>query len=213
MLAFALAVGAGAALSAHRRDEYLQAARVAIEPDRVAVALDLTPGIAIAEQVIADIDRNGDAAISAEERGAYVQRVLDALALDVDGRPLRLEVVGSTVPAIDAMREGQGAIRVQLGAALPALAPGRHQLRYRNAYRPDISVYLANALVPAGDRVAVGVQRRDAEQRDVTIEYQLDANRAARVRASLQVACAGGLALVALVCWRRFGAAGRSPGR
>jgi hypothetical protein len=197
-----------AAASAHRRDEYLQAARVAIDPDRVALALDLTPGIAVADQVIAEIDRDGDASITPEESSAYVQRVLSALTLDVDGRPLRLEIVERAIPAIDAMRQGEGAIRLQLAAALPALGAGVHRLRYRNAHRPDISVYLTNALVPASDRIAVDAQRRDAAQRDVTIEYALGADRAARVRAGVQVAGAGGAILVALVCWRRFGASG-----
>jgi hypothetical protein len=209
-IAFALVVVTGVAASAHRRDEYLQAARIAIDPDRVELTLDLTPGIAIAEQVIADIDRDGDAAIAPQERSAYVQRVLSALTLDVDGTPLQLDVFDSTVPAIEAMRQGAGAVRVQVRAAIPALGAGVHRLRYRNAHRPEISVYLANALVPASDRITVGAQRRDAEQRDVTIEYVLRADRAARVRGGVQVASAGGVVLVALVWWRRR-AASPSP--
>ena len=210
LAAVALVVIAGVASSAHRRDEYLQAARLAIDPDRVELTLDLTPGIAIAEQVIADIDRDGDAAITPQECSAYVQRVLSALTLDVDGTPLELEVIESVVPAIDAMREGAGAIRVQVRAAMPALGAGVHRLRYRNAHRPEISVYLANALVPASDRVTVAAQRRDAEQRDVTIEYVLRADRAARVRGGVQVASAGGVVLLALVWWRRRAGASRS---
>ena len=41
----------GSWTSAHRRDEYLQAACLAIDPDRVELALDLTAGIAVAEVV------------------------------------------------------------------------------------------------------------------------------------------------------------------
>ncbi len=201
----ALVALVAASPSAHRRDEYLQAARLAIDPDRVEIALDLTPGIAIADQVIAEIDRDGDAALTSAETGAYAQRVLAELALDIDGQPLRLELIESASPAIETMRRGEGAIRVQLRASLPALGAGSHRLRYRNAHRPDISVYLANALVPASDRVAIGAQRRDAGQRDVTIEYALGADRAARVRGGLQVAGVGGAVLLALVCWRRFG--------
>ena len=42
-IALMTAVIVGTALSAHRRDEYLQAARIAIEPGRVELELALTP--------------------------------------------------------------------------------------------------------------------------------------------------------------------------
>ena len=38
---------------AHRDDQYLQATLVIIEPDEVRLQINLTPGIAVAEQVIA----------------------------------------------------------------------------------------------------------------------------------------------------------------
>ena len=74
-------------MSAHRRDEYLQAARIAIDPGRVQIELDLTPGIALAEAIIADIDRNRDGSLSADEQRAYASLVLSALTLEVDGTP------------------------------------------------------------------------------------------------------------------------------
>ena len=39
--------------------------------------------------------------------------------------------------------------------------------------RRDVSVYLANALVPRSDRVVITAQRRDPAQRDLTIDYVL----------------------------------------
>ncbi|HXI29434.1 MAG TPA: hypothetical protein VNG89_13440, partial [Vicinamibacterales bacterium] len=60
MIAAAVFAGTVARVSAHRRDEYLQAARLAIDPGRVQIELDLTPGIALAEAILADIDRNRD---------------------------------------------------------------------------------------------------------------------------------------------------------
>jgi hypothetical protein len=51
----AAACAAGAGVSAHRLDECLQAARIAIEPDHVGLELDLTPGRAVADAIIADI--------------------------------------------------------------------------------------------------------------------------------------------------------------
>jgi len=48
-------------------------------------------------------------------------------------------------------------------------------LTFRNRHHPDRGVYLANALVPQTDRVEVTAQRRDADQRELTIDYVLRA--------------------------------------
>ena len=42
-------------------------------------------------------------------------------------------------------------------------------------YRADVSVYLANALVPESDRIAITAQRHSVEQRELEIDYQLHA--------------------------------------
>jgi len=203
LIVAAMSLALGPEVSAHRRDEYLQAARLAIDPERVQIALDLTPGIAVAEAVLVDIDRDRNRSISAAEARAYADRVLSAIALDVDGRPLDLELVDSEFPAIDAVLNGDGIARIHAVASLPRLAEGLHHLRYRNAYRADIGVYLANALVPESDRVMVAAQRRDIEQRDLTVDYQLRADPAARVRGGFSVAITGALILAANVWWRR----------
>jgi len=167
---------AGRSTSAHRRDEYLQAARVAIDPDRVDMVLDLTPGIAVAENVLADIDLDGNKTISPREAGAYSARVLSGVALDVDGTPLRLELIDSAFPAIEAVLKGEGTTRIHAAARLPALAAGPHHLHFRNMNRADVGVYLANAMVPASDRVAVTGQQRDFDQRDLVVDYVLRAD-------------------------------------
>ena len=71
LLAVTAVIAGAPSVSAHRRDEYLQAARLAIDPGGVQLELDLTPGIALAETIIADIDRNRDGALSADEQRAY----------------------------------------------------------------------------------------------------------------------------------------------
>ena len=194
-------LAAGTAVSAHRRDEYLQAARLAIDPDRVEIALDLTPGIALADQVLAAIDGNGSASIDSAEARAYAGQVLREIAVDVDGKPAVLELIDTVVPEIEAVRRGEGTLRIRAAASLPRLGAGMHHLRYRNGHRPDIGAYLANALVPADDRVTVGSQRRDAVQRELTIEYSLDADPATRVRGGLAAAAAAALIWL-VVSWR-----------
>src|SRR4029077_12278940 len=52
------------AVFAHRDDQYLQATLVAIEPSGVRLQINLTPGVAVAEQVIAQIDRDRNGTIS-----------------------------------------------------------------------------------------------------------------------------------------------------
>ena len=161
-------------LSAHRRDEYLQAARIAVEPEQVNISLDLTPGIDVADAVMADIDQDGDAALSESEKDGYAARVAGGLTLDVDGQPLRVDTVEVTFPGITAFRRGEGTIQLQVRARLPRLSSGRHYLRFRNDERRATSVYLANALVPESDRVSVTGQRRTPSQSELTIDFTLE---------------------------------------
>jgi hypothetical protein len=172
-LALTASVIVSAVASAHRRDEYLQAARLGVEPDRVELELDLTPGIAVADAAIADLDRDRDGMVSEEEKRAYVGRVLDAAVLELDGRSLHLEPIDSTFPGFNDFRRGEGTIRLHSVAALPHQVDGDHQLSFRNTNQRDGSVYLANALVPTSDRVVITAQRRDPMQRDLTIDYVL----------------------------------------
>jgi hypothetical protein len=161
----------GAEVSAHRTDEYLQAARLAIEPTGVEIELDLTPGIAFAETILAAIDRNHDGSLSPDEQRVYGSSVVSALQLEVDGRRLPLELAVSSFPDPDAIRRGEGTIRIHSTGTLRRLTVGVHQLLFRNGHHPDGSVYLANALVPASDWVAVTAQRRDGEQRELMIDF------------------------------------------
>jgi hypothetical protein len=178
VLALTTAIVAVADVSAHRRDEYLQAARLAIDPGGVQLELDLTPGIAVAEAIIADIDHNRDGMLSADEQHAYGRLVLGSLQLEVDGTPVRVQLNGTSFPDLAAMRRGEGAIRLQTTATFPRLPEGHHQLLFRNGHHPDGSVYLANALVPSSNAVAVAAQRRDTDQTELTIDYVLRAGPA-----------------------------------
>jgi hypothetical protein len=170
-LALLLAILASTTASAHRRDEYLQAARIAIAPTRVELQLDLTPGIAVADTIIAEIDPNGDGLFSSDEQRAYVAQVMRALTLGVDDTLLQMQPISSSFPTADAIRRGEGTIQLQFDAILPPLAAGTHRLSYHNTHRRDVGVYLANALLPDTDRIAITAQLRDLDQRDLAIEY------------------------------------------
>ena len=169
-LAFAPRAGA------HRLDECLQAMRVTIDIDRISLDLDLTPGASIADRMFATLDSNHDGEISDEEAHAYAQRVLDSIAVSVDGRPAPVMLIRRRFPTLREMRGGVGIIHLSAQTAVPP-AVGRHQVSYGNSFLPDLSVYLANALVPSDDRVHIGEQRRDFLQRSLTVDYRVTASR------------------------------------
>jgi hypothetical protein len=198
VLALTTAIVAGAEVSAHRRDEYLQAARLAIDPGAVELELDLTPGIALAEAIIADIDRNRDLSLSEDEQRAYASLAISALTIEVDGTPVRAQLGATSFPDAEALRRGEGTIRLQSTAALPRLSMGPHQLLFRNSHHPDRSVYLANALVPDSDAVRVTAQRRDGDQTELTIDYILRPAPATSTAAWLMGSIVGAMALLVI---------------
>ena len=83
-----MAIAGGADVSAHRTRR-VPAGRAdrASTRGRVQIELDLTPGIALADAILADIDRDRDGSLSADEQQAYERPVLSALTLEVDGTP------------------------------------------------------------------------------------------------------------------------------
>ena len=74
------------AVFAHRDDQYLQATLVDIEPSGVRLQINLTPGMAVAERVLAQIDRDRDGAISKNEAAAYAESLKRDLTVRLDGR-------------------------------------------------------------------------------------------------------------------------------
>lgn len=158
--------------SAHRLDEYLQATRISIATDRVDLEIDLTPGAAIAEKVLAWIDTNGDGRISDAEVEAYAEEMLHSVRLKVDGRPASVELVKISFPEWSDVRLGVGMIRLRAAAKILA-APGQHVISFLNTHRPESSVYLVNALVPGNPRIQLGDPRRDYAQLGMTLDYMV----------------------------------------
>ena len=170
-LVAASAIVTATTVSAHRLDECLQAARIAVEPARIELEVSLTPGVEVADQIVGDIDRDGDRSFSPGEQRAFATRVLASLDLMHDGHSVGLDGVTTTFPDVDALRRGDGTIHLRSTGTIPDQVEGEHHVSFRNRYRPDVSVYLANALVPESRRIAVTAQHRDTTQRDLTIDY------------------------------------------
>ena len=170
-LVSALVAAASAGVSAHRYDEYLHASRIAIAPASVRLEVSLTPGIAVADAVLRDIDTDRDAVLSDAERRAYAQRVLSGLSLRFDDALVPLTVAASNFPAAGALRGGDSAITIVADAPLPRSTPGAHRLSFRNANAAHGAVYLANALLPEDDRVAITGMTHAVDQSGLTVAY------------------------------------------
>src|SRR5688572_3513135 len=96
-IVFVLAMPATSA--AHRLDEYLQAARLSLARDRIALEVDLTPGVNIAAAIVTLLDRDGDRRISPVEARAYGQAVLADLVLELDGRTVPVTLTRVEIPS------------------------------------------------------------------------------------------------------------------
>jgi len=156
---------------AHRLDEYLQATRVSVATNRVDVSIDLTPGVAVASQVLDVIDRDRDGWVSGDESAAYAQRVLKDMRMELDEKVLALSLVNASFPAVHEVKGGQGVIRIKASAPFEKIAAGRHALCLTNAHLPAISVYLVNALVPKDPAIKITNQTRDELQKNYRLEF------------------------------------------
>ena len=185
--------------AAHRLDEYLQATRLSIDIDRVSLEIDLTPGVSVASRVFGWADTNRDGQLSSTETEAYARRILSAVVLSVDGRAMPVIFVDSRFPDARDMTAGVGTIRLRAASKIPPASAGRHQLAYVNDYRPDMSVYLVNALVPANPHIRITDQRRDPAQHRLTLDYDVTTHSAS-FRTSWLLA---GLATVGLLAVAR----------
>ena len=168
----ALAVSAGAAtLSAHRQDEYLHAARIAIEPAGVRVELSLTPGVAVVDAVIREIDLDGNAVLSSVEQRRYAERVLRGISLRIDDREVALALSGMRFAEPAALRNGDVAITLEAASPSLRLAPGTHQIAFHNGNAAHGAVYLANALMPEGNLVAITKLAHAVDQSQLTVAF------------------------------------------
>ncbi|HKC84498.1 MAG TPA: hypothetical protein VKG02_00910 [Blastocatellia bacterium] len=156
---------------AHVLDQYLQIAQIALAPGGARVELRLIPGVQVADRVFALIDVDGDGQISSAEEQAYARRVLQDVALEVDGRRAPLALTGIEFPSRREMNEGVGAIRLDLAAEAALGAAGEHQLSFRNDHLPELGVYLVNALVPTTSEIKISGQARDPLQREMRLSF------------------------------------------
>jgi hypothetical protein len=155
---------------AHRLDEYLQGTLLSIEKDRLQAEITLTPGVAVFPLLIAEIDTNGDGAISEAEQRAYAARVLSDLRLAIDEQPLTLRLVSMRFPSVGEMKEGNGGIRLEFEARLPR-GGGDRRLVFENRHQNRIGAYLVNCLVPRDPDLRIVAQKRNYTQSVYRVDY------------------------------------------
>jgi hypothetical protein len=156
---------------AHRVDEYLQATLVVIEPSSLRLQINLTPGVAVADKVLAAIDRDRDGAISTNEAAVYAESLKRDLTLRLDRRDLELKLTASTFPAPAELRTGWGIIQMEFAATPGPLAAGAHRLTLENRHLTSVSVYLINAARPRSGTVQINSQKRNDNQSTGEIEF------------------------------------------
>jgi hypothetical protein len=144
---------------------------VAIEPSSVRLQINLTPGVAVAEQVIAQIDRDRDGAISENEAVAYAELLQRDLTLRIDGQELELKLTTSEFLSPEELRTGSGIIRMEFSASVGPLAAGLHRLTLENRHLTAMSVYLINAVQPRLATVQITRQIRNENQSVGEIDF------------------------------------------
>jgi hypothetical protein len=166
----AIALCCALSVRAHRLDEYLQATRIDIFSNRVDLEIDLTPGVEVAERVLALMNTNHDGLISAGEQDAYARLVLQSVALEVDKQSEEVKLTSVLFPAVGEIRAGTGVIHLRASAEIAPLDSGSHTLYYLNRHATNLSVYLINAYVPRSPAIKITHQERDFFQKEMRID-------------------------------------------
>lgn len=163
---------------AHRLNEYLQATTIGLEGERLSLELRLTPGVDIARNVLADIDRDADGVLSEPERHAYAERVRRDLLLSIDERPQPLRLVSSAFESNDRMTSGQGEVVLLFETERPGDS-GPHTLAFVNHHWRSDAAYLVNVLQPRSGGVHIDGQHRTYDQSEYRVDFRLDSRSSA----------------------------------
>jgi hypothetical protein len=172
-----LLLASPAAVFAHRLDEYLQAMIVSFEADRVQFLINLTPGVAVANQVLERIDSNHDGVISTNEAAHYMRELNRDLDVRLDGRKLALQLTRAFWPQEDELRTGFEFIQVEQSVKLKSIAAGPHRLTIQNRHLPSLSVYLINAAMPKSAQIEITRQNRNENQSIAEIDFFFHASQ------------------------------------
>jgi len=182
---------------AHQLDEYLQATLVAIAPGEIRLQINLTPGVAVAEQVLGLIDQNRDGVISTNETAAYVALIKRDLIVQLDRNAVELNLASSYFPGPEELRTGCGIIQMEFSVKPRELSAGAHKLTLANRHQPVASAYLMNAAKPGSAAIQITGQKRNANQSQGEIAFDFQPPRSPAAGLGLPIA-----AMLLLLCAR-----------
>lgn len=173
------------AVTAHQLDEYVQATLVDIEPNEIKLQINLTPGAAVAEQVLNLIDHDHDGVISTNEANTYAESFKRDFIVRLDNRviPLKLETIACPEPA--ELRTGWGIILLDLSARIAQITPGAHTLTIENKHLAAISTYLVNASRPRSNSIQISAQKRNPKQSSGEIAFSLEPSKSGDFKSTL----------------------------
>ena len=177
LLALVASVLVPAATLAHPLDVYLMGSYVTVTPTQVEVEVDATPGVLLAPDVLTQIDTNGDGTLSDAESRAYLQTIVDALHLSVDGTPLTLSITKIEMPSYLNIQAGYGLIRIYTSADLPASATAAGataSLSYVNGYTPTGAMYQVNTFTSGDTPIGLGAQQRSDDQASLDVQFAIN---------------------------------------
>src|SRR5882672_9853877 len=164
---FAMIVAAAPAFAA---GEYAQTAQITLKPGTVTIDMVLTPGKAVADRLLDEIDRDEDGKISAQESDTYGMDVRRGLIVELDGYRLSVHLVNISMPEVEALRRGAGTIQLQLYADLPRSGYGNYQLVFHNEHEPVTSRYDAIVSTDGNARLKILGQRLLDRKRELAVD-------------------------------------------
>lgn len=170
-LRFALLMLLCRVASAHRLDELLQATIVIIESNEVRLQITLTPGVAVADNVIAGVDRNRDGVVDATETSTFAEGLQRDIRAELDGRILELRRESCVIPRLEELRTGWGLIQAEFTAGAARLSAGSHELSLQNRHLPEISAYMLNAAPGKPGTLEIVRQTRNDNQSVGSIDF------------------------------------------
>jgi nickel/cobalt exporter len=132
------------ATSAHPLDQLTQHLFVQLQPTEVRLTVAVGGGMLANELVLAQLDSNGDGAITAAEKSAWLDRWARSLNVSLDGTTLPFNSANAqlSVPPTEDFHLGVSPLLITFAAPLPVNGPAaRHLIAVRNDYLVNRTTY------------------------------------------------------------------------
>ncbi|MBT3714480.1 MAG: hypothetical protein HOG15_14110, partial [Anaerolineae bacterium] len=125
---------------AHPADMYFHTFTLDFSSSDVEISWGFAPGPMITHVIWTEADLDGNEIISEPEAKAWIEPVLADFSLELDGTPLKFELVSvKWANSLDELRSGETPVIINLRADWNAL-PAEHEFLLLNKYKPENSL-------------------------------------------------------------------------